>query len=372
MMKSIQLVRLLIVFIPIVESLSWLSLGLVSNRFDREKPGTSCKSLKGLTKRQIKFCKKNIDLMDSVRTGALAAHAECQFQFHKRRWNCTLIDPVTHEVIPDVFLHENTRESAFVHAVSAAAVAYKVTRDCAKGISERCGCDYSKNDNSGKGSFMYQGCSDNVKFGIGVSKEFVDSAQRKVFITKDENGTSLVDINQLSADGMHMINLHNNQAGRQVLEKSLRRECKCHGMSGSCEMRTCWDSLPNFREIGMVIKDKFDGAAEVKVEKEEGAAKPRIVMKHSQFKRHTNADLVYMTSSPDFCEADPMRGIMGTKGRQCTLAPNAIDDCSLLCCGRGYEKKVQIIEEKCYCKFIYCCEVRCESCQKQIEKYYCL
>lgn len=37
-----------------------------------------------------------------------------------------------------------------------------------------------------------------------------------------------------------------------------------------------------------------------------------------------------MTPSPDFCESDPLRGILGTKGRQCTLAPNAIDDCSLV------------------------------------------
>ena len=64
---------------------------------------------------------------------------------------------------------------------------------------------------------MYQGCSDNVKFGIGVSKEFVDSAQRRVITTRDDNGTSLLATSQLSADGMHMINLHNNQAGRQVI-----------------------------------------------------------------------------------------------------------------------------------------------------------
>lgn len=88
----------------------------------------------------------------------------------------------------------------------------------------------------------------------------------------------------------------------------------------------------HFRTIGMAIKDKFDGAAEVKVIREEREEKPRIVMKNSQFKRHTNADLVYMTPSPDFCEADPARGILGTKGRQCTLSPNAIDDCSLVSC----------------------------------------
>ncbi|KHJ76379.1 hypothetical protein OESDEN_24001 [Oesophagostomum dentatum] len=59
-------------------------------------------------------------------------------------------------------------------------------------------------------------------------------------------------------------------------------------MSGSCEIKTCWDTLPSFREIGMIIKDKFDGASEVAIEEED--SQPRIVMKNSQFKRHTNAD----------------------------------------------------------------------------------
>ncbi|CAB3404590.1 unnamed protein product [Caenorhabditis bovis] len=366
-----DLIRYLLVFVLLLveccDGLSWLSLGLATSRIERSKPGNSCKSLKGLTRRQMRFCKKNIDLMDSIRGGALAAHAECQYQFHKRRWNCTLIDPVTYEVISDVFLNENTRESAFVHAISSAAVAYKVTRDCARGISDRCGCDYSRSTNTARSDYMYQGCSDNVKFGIGVSKEFVDAAERKPVFSEIAHNSS-----RPIPENVHVINLHNNQAGRQVLEKALRRECKCHGMSGSCEMKTCWDSLPPFREIGMNIKDKFDGAAEVKVVKDDAQEKPKIVMKHSQFKRHTSADLVYMTPSPDFCEANPARGIFGTKGRQCTQSPNAIDDCSLLCCGRGYEKKVEIIDDKCNCKFHYCCRVECDPCQKRVEKFFCL
>lgn len=44
------------------------------------------------------------------------------------------------------------------------------------------------------------------------------------------------------------------------------------------------------REIGQTIKEKFDGASEVNVVADE--AKPRIVMKNNQLKRHTHADLV--------------------------------------------------------------------------------
>ena len=45
----------------------------------------------------------------------------------------------------------------------------------------------------------------------------------------------------------------------------MRTMCKCHGMSGSCEMKTCWNSAPPFREVGTLIKEKYESAAKVQV-----------------------------------------------------------------------------------------------------------
>jgi wingless-type MMTV integration site family, member 1 len=45
----------------------------------------------------------------------------------------------------------------------------------------------------------------------------------------------------------------------------MREECKCHGMSGSCSVKTCWMRLPNFRIIGDSLKDRFDGASRIQV-----------------------------------------------------------------------------------------------------------
>lgn len=54
-----------------------------------------------------------------------------------------MIDPVTKKVFGDVILKDGTREAAFVHAISAAGVAHRITKDCTRGLIEKCGCDMS-------------------------------------------------------------------------------------------------------------------------------------------------------------------------------------------------------------------------------------
>jgi len=44
----------------------------------------------------------------------------------------------------------------------------------------------------------------------------------------------------------------------------MKVQCKCHGVSGSCEVRTCWRSVPPFHDVGTILKDKYNGATEVR------------------------------------------------------------------------------------------------------------
>ncbi|RXN31682.1 Wingless-type MMTV integration site member 4b [Labeo rohita] len=56
------------------------------------------------------------------------------------------------------------------------------------------------------------------------------------------------------------------KAAEMVIEEAILHnmqvECKCHGVSGSCELRTCWKVMPPFRRVGAVLKERFDGATE--------------------------------------------------------------------------------------------------------------
>lgn len=149
----------------------------------------------------------------------------------------------------------------------------------------------------------------------------------------------------------------------------MRIQCKCHGMTGSCKVKTCWRSLPDFRRVGDHLKEKFDGATMVEL----GVigSNPVLVPRNDRFKPHTINDLVYLDNSPDFCDADPSTGSLGTQGRFCNRTSEAMDGCNLMCCNRGYSTRREIRVEQCFCKFHWCCLVRCQKCRRMVEVSVC-
>lgn len=64
-------------------------------------------------------------------------------------------------------------------------------------------------------------------------------------------------------DGLHLLPLSSLSSPPQAILHNMQVECKCHGVSGSCELRTCWKVMPPFRRVGVVLKERFDGATEV-------------------------------------------------------------------------------------------------------------
>lgn len=327
---------------------------------------------------QRDVCVQHPYIMASVARGASLGLAECQHQFRTARWNCST-EPHHRAAFASV-LSRGTRETGFVHAITAAAVAHAITKTCSQGLLKQCGCDNTLGDRPDVG-FSWGGCTDNAAYGVLFSRAYTDARE--------------------GATARAQLNLHNNEAGRKAIEAGMRTECKCHGVSGSCEYKTCWKALSQFRQIGTFLKDKFDGAKEVLAVPRSGAASGggfggggtaaaaaastakavpvptnrlayRLVAANQLYKPHTVDDIVYSEESPDFCEADRRNGSLGTLGRSCDRASKGLDGCDLMCCGRGYSNKKRRVEERCDCKFHWCCEVRCKTCSRDVEEHHCL
>uniref|UniRef100_A0A182VSR4 Protein Wnt n=1 Tax=Anopheles minimus TaxID=112268 RepID=A0A182VSR4_9DIPT len=169
-----------------------------------------------------------------------------------------------------------------------------------------------------------------------------------------------------SAKARALMNLHNNEAGRRAVIKKSRIICKCHGVSGSCSLITCWQQLTSIREIGDFLREKYDEATQVKVNK-----RGRLQVKDPRYKIPSALDLIYLDESPDWCRVNRQLMWQGTHGRVCNKTSSGLDGCSILCCGRGYNTKKIIVKERCNCKFQWCCQVKCEVCTRSIEEYTC-
>ena len=152
-------------------------------------------------------------------------------------------------------------------------IVYAACRSCAAGSIPGCSCDRSIHTRRRREAFQWGGCSDDVIFGCQFSQEFVDAAEdgntpaSKINIHNNEVCTSPIFVNLI---------LSYSKVGRRVLRKSMKKLCKCHGVSGSCSMKVgavytlynltvlisqiCWRTLQSFRHVGKLLVGSYDTA----------------------------------------------------------------------------------------------------------------
>ncbi|KAJ8942866.1 hypothetical protein NQ314_009930, partial [Rhamnusium bicolor] len=269
----------------------------------------------GLMKIQAKLCRNTMEAMPHVQNAAMLASETCRTVFRHRRWNCSSIVTAPY-LTPD--LTRATREQAYVYAISSAALTFAMARACSSGALYHCTCA-SKPSNPTNGQFQWGGCGDNIKWGTQFAKRFIDNVEKytleksKTKLKKD--GSGKIDENdKLLRNEVAIVNLHNNKIGRKVMAESLQTQCKCHGVSGSCNIKTCWRALPSMTEIGHRLLQQYTNAIEIpKYALEKTIAE--ITPKKMKKKSLNSQQLIYISKSPDYCTKDEKLGSLGTVGR---------------------------------------------------------
>eukprot|EP00106_Octopus_bimaculoides_P006797 XP_014774239.1 PREDICTED: protein Wnt-16-like [Octopus bimaculoides] len=310
--------------------------------------GDTCNEVPGLVWRQIEVCRNNPQTLYCISEGARKGIMECKAQFRYERWNCTTQRNLS---VFGQTLTKGSKETAFIYAILSAGVVHAVTQSCSAGNLTDCSCDMNRYGEKDGEGWEWGGCSDNIHYGTWFCKMFVDAP--------DANS---------KRDTRNLMNIHNNEVGRRVVEKEMKMQCRCHGVSGSCAVKTCWRSLPMFHKIGAHLKKLYETAVIVV------SRSRKKLRRRDKTKRHLpipKDKLVHMHRSRNYCRTDPSRGITGTRGRLCNKTLDGPGSCSLLCCGRGYNTQVVRYVNRCHCKFHWCCFVTCKSCESMVDVHTC-
>ena len=101
----------------------------------------------------------------------------------------------------------------------------------------------------------------------------------------------------------------------QLVGSSLAPTCKCHGVSGSCSIKTCWKALPDVRQFGLALQKRYATALEIRARRDRRSRERRLVAVQRSRRSVAEDELVYYTISPDYCLPDNSLGSVGTRGR---------------------------------------------------------
>uniref|UniRef100_H3AXS1 Protein Wnt n=1 Tax=Latimeria chalumnae TaxID=7897 RepID=H3AXS1_LATCH len=296
-----------------------------------------CRLLDGMVPDQLHLCKRNLELMQSIVQAAKLTKVACQKTFSDMRWNCSSVEHAPY-FTPD--LEKGKPHSVFVYGTK-------------HGTSSRSSLWYLPT--AALGEKMTKHPPPHTKGGgvLSVVYQFLTFSLPSFLPPHPKK--SLLICNFLSP--------------AQALIDSLQTKCKCHGVSGSCSVKTCWRSLQDLGEVAEDLKAKYLGATKV-MQRHMGTRK-QLVPRELDVRPVRETELVYLVSSPDYCTKNEKQGSYGTQDRQCNRTSVGSDSCNLMCCGRGYNTYTETLVERCQCKYHWCCYVTCKRCERAEKRYLC-
>ncbi|XP_061437671.1 protein Wnt-5b-like isoform X2 [Lethenteron reissneri] len=365
-----------------VASPSW-SLALWAPNFDPSEHRLLCVVAPGLSPRQRNICLQRPNHVAHVAEGARLALAECRHQFRAKRWNCSTPDPASPQQGGGG--GPGTREAAFVWAVTAAGLVHAVARACRHGaLPGSCswvvpGSTQQQQQQLPRHGARRGGAADDVEYGYRFAKWFVDT--RRQPRGGGGGGESVAKLGQM--------NQHNTEAGRLAVYNLAHVACRCHGLHGTCTLKTCWQQLADFRQVGDLLKEKYERSSAMRLVSHDSSSdgpggggrgeaggsggdarrsRRRLEPVNEWLVAPTPSDLVHVSASPDYCEGGGTAG-----GGPCNVTSRGGrgGGCSLTCCDRGYDTSQVTVETQCGCKEQLQRNVQCKLCPWTVDQFYC-
>ena len=140
---------------------------------------------------------------------------------------------------------------------------------------------------------------------------------------------------------------------------------------------TCWKEVPSIFEVGDLLKAKYDEAVKVYVDipRNGGSAVLQTVdRRREQEGAPAHTELVFIEMSANYCSVNPEY----TQSRYCVPRANLTSSlsrfyppCEDFCCSGEYQSARKTITQSCNCYFVFCCELRCQTCEKVYMEYTC-
>ncbi|XP_064866172.1 protein Wnt-9b-like [Oncorhynchus nerka] len=118
-----------------------------------------------LARRQKRLCRREPGLAETLRESVRLSLLECRYQFRNERWNCSLDGRGS-------LLKRGFKETAFLLAVSSAALSHALAKACSSGRMERCTCDDSPGIQH-REAWQWGVCGDNLKYSTKFLKKFL-------------------------------------------------------------------------------------------------------------------------------------------------------------------------------------------------------
>ena len=219
-----KIFKVIVAFIATsTESFSWI--GLANTGSKTGSSGTLCDST------SLSFIQKRLCKMNSEFEPALNSAAKHSIKICSESMSHNLSEDIQKLPYMTSTLKKPTPESAYLHGLSSGQLITAVHKLCLTGAVDSKTCAMENVSN---------------------------------FVTQFTSIMSLV----RRKKSVGQIEIHNSRIGRGLAWKSQKSLCKCHGTSGSCLAKTCWETAPLAEHLGKLAMEKYSNSIGIKVSRE--------------------------------------------------------------------------------------------------------